>query len=462
MKKSLILVLIFCVALQPVLAIDVSIEQTSPSPVVMIPDLKSMPATFSIDIINSGSGGNFKIYNLIGFRMTPSGTFPVGVKQSLDVQIFPKEDLKERGLYIFDYYIQAEDGSEMSKKLYLNLVDIEDAFEVSSSIVDPESNEVKVFLENKVDFDFGEVDVKFTSPFFSIEETVDIEPNEVKSFTVKVDQNDFKELLAGVYKVNAEIIVDGVLANIEGDIKFAEKDIVTSSENHFGWVVNTNVLTKKNEGNVISEVNLEIKKNALSRLFTSFSPEPSSSERKGFVIEYLWQEELKPGEKLEVVTKTNWLYPFLLIFVVLAVVVIVKQFSTMPLMAHKKVNFVRTKGGEFALKVTLTLKANKRVERINVVDRLPALVQLHERFGAYAPSKIDQKNKRVEWEIGGLDAGEKRVLSYYVYSRIGILGTFALPSATVIYESMGKVYESISNRAFFVGEQRFGSEDEEY
>ena len=46
-----------------------------------------------------------------------------------------------------------------------------------------------------------------------------------------------------------------------------------------------------------------------------------------------------------------------------------------------------------------------------------------------------------------------RVLSYVIYSKVGVLGRFALPPATALYEMQGKVEESQSNRAFFVAEQ---------
>jgi len=52
------------------------------------------------------------------------------------------------------------------------------------------------------------------------------------------------------------------------------------------------------------------------------------------------------------------------------------------------------------------------------------------------------------------------VIHYLVYSKVGVLGKFALPSATAIYEKEGKVKETTSNRAFFVSETR-GKEEAE-
>ena len=75
-------------------------------------------------------------------------------------------------------------------------------------------------------------------------------------------------------------------------------------------------------------------------------------------------------------------------------------------------------------------------------------------MGYCPPTRFDEKNRRIEWNFEKLEAGESRVLSYIIYSKIGVLGKFALPSATAIYEREGKIKESESNRAFFVAEQR--------
>ena len=130
-----------------------------------------------------------------------------------------------------------------------------------------------------------------------------------------------------------------------------------------------------------------------------------------------------------------------------------KQLSRSNLSLRKKVTFVKAKGGEFALKVSVIINARKHVERVNVIDRLPFLAKLHERFGGEKPSKIDMKNRRLEWSFDRLEAGESRIVSYIIYSKVGVLGKFALPTATAVYEREGEVHESESNHAFFIAEQ---------
>ena len=131
----------------------------------------------------------------------------------------------------------------------------------------------------------------------------------------------------------------------------------------------------------------------------------------------------------------------------------VKRISTTELILKKRVNFVKTKGGEFALKVSLTVNAQKYVERVSVVDKLPSITKIHDRFSGPPPTRVDEKTRRIEWNFEKLEEGETRMVSYIIYSKIGILGKFALPPATAFYESTGKIKEVQSNRAFFVSEQ---------
>jgi len=241
---------------------------------------------------------------------------------------------------------------------------------------------------------------------------------------------------------------------VEGVIKFVEKDIITTTKKDFGFLISTQIIEKKNAGNTVERIEAVIKKNIISRLFTSFTPEPDFVEREGGIVYYTWDQEIMPGETLEIIAKTNWLFPFLVILFIILIVILTKKYSETNLVLRKKVSFVKAKGGEFALKVSISINAKKYAERVNVIDRVPLLVEIYERFGGDQPSRIDKKNRRLEWNFEKLEAGEIRILSYIIYSKIGVLGKFALPTATAIYEKDGEIHESESNRAFFVAEQR--------
>ena len=454
----MILAFLFIVPLAS--AINLKIEGKS-SNEVMIANIDE-PATFDIEITNLGLDDSLQFYNLLGFNMAPKGTVNIksGETQRIKVLIYPRPDLNFKGFYTFKYFIRGKDSSEITQKITVKIMDLEEIFEVGSEELNPPSNSMRVYIKNKVNFNFEEAVATFSSPFFEFDEKFSLAPYEKKTFDVKLNKEDFKKLMAGFYTLKAEITVDNKNVDVEGVIKFAEKDIVTTTKKDYGLIISTKIIEKKNEGNTIAKSETAIKKNIISRLFTNFSPEPNIVERDGFSVYYTWNNEINPGETLKITTKTNWLFPFLTILFIIAIVMLAKLYSKTNLVLRKKVSFVRAKGGEFALKVSIIVDSKKYIERISVVDRIPQLVKIYERFGGEKPARIDEKNKKIEWNFEKLEAGEIRVLSYIIYSKVGVLGKFALPSAKAIYEREGEVQEAESNRAFFISEQR-GEEGEE-
>ena len=420
----------------------------------MISGLDS-PATFYLKITNLGSSDSLMFYNFFGSDMYPKGTVPIlnGETKEVEVGVYPRADLKQMGWIKFDIFIKGQDGTEMTYPLMVNVIKLQDAFEVGAEEFKPDSNTISVYMDNKANFNFKQITAHFKSPFFDFEKTFGLPAYQKQSFTINLNKDDFRELMAGYYTINADTKVGTEKTNVEGVLRFSEKDIVTTTQDEYGFVIHTKKITKSNEGNVISKSSTVMKKNIISRLFTTFSPEPDIVERKGLVVYYTWERALKPGEKLEIAMKTNWLLPLLAILLVVAIVILAKKFSRTNVVLKKRVNFVRAKGGEFALKVSILISARKFVERVSIIDRLPALTKLHEKFSGEPPSKIDVANRKLEWHFSSMQPGESRMVSYIIYSKVGVLGKFALPTATALYEREGEIHEVESNHAYFVAEQ---------
>ncbi len=459
MKRNLIFIALILLILPTISAINLTIEKQSSNDVSII-ELNN-PTIFNLKITNLGSKDNFKIYNLVGLDINPK-TISINNGETKEVELIvsPIENIGIKGFYSFKFFMKGEDESKIDNQLTLNIINLEDAFEIGSEEFDSDSNSLNIYIHNKVSFDFSEINAKFKSAFFNFEETLPLGPNEKKSFNVQLNKEEFKKLMAGFYTLNAEISVEDEKADVEGIIKFVEKNLVTTTKEDYGFIINTKIIEKINEGNVLATSETVLKKSIISRLFTSFSPPPDIAEREGLTIYYTWNREIKPGESLKIIVKTNWLFPLLIILFIVVIVVLAKQYSKTNLVLKKRVSFVRTKGGEFALKISILVHAKKYVEKVNVIDRLPALVKIHERFGGEKPSRIDEKNKRIGWEFEKLEAGENRMLSYIVYSKIGVVGKFSLPTTTAIYEKEGKIHETESNRAFFIVEQKVNKDED--
>lgn len=454
MKKSVLIIALAIIFILPMIsALNLKIEQKTDD-VAMILGL-GLPAIFDLKITNLGTSDSLMFYNFFGSGTLPKGTVSIGNWETKDVSVgvYPRDDLKNEGRVIFDIYVQGKDGSQTTAPLMVNIVQLKNAFVVGAEEFKPDSNNISVYIKNAVNFNFNNIKAEFKSPFFSFEKEFSLTPYEKKSFEITLNKEDFKDLMAGFYTLNVEANVGNKKADVEGTMKFSEKDIVTTSQDDYGVIISTKKITKTNEGNVISTSSTVLKKNIISRLFTTFSPEPDLVERKGLSVYYTWERELKPGDSLSIVVKTNWLLPLLAVLLVIAIVILVKQFSRTSLSLKKKVTFVKAKGGEFALKVSVIVNARHYIQRVNVIDRLPMLVKLHEKFGGEMPKKVDEKNRRIEWYFDKLQAGETRVISYIIYSKVGVLGKFALPTTTAIYEKDGQVHEAESNHTFFIAEQ---------
>jgi hypothetical protein len=260
--------------------------------------------------------------------------------------------------------------------------------------------------------------------------------------------------------MKAEIEVEDQSTEIEGTIKFEEiKDLQTETKS-YGFFINTEIIEKKNNGNTIENTQVSIDKNIISRLFTTLSPEPDITDRSDLKIRYIWERPINPGETLEVKVKTNWFFPLIILILIVIIVGMLKHFARRDVTLKKKVTFVHSKGGEFALKVSIFVRAKNYVEKINVIDRVPQLVKLYNKFGGQDPTKIDKEKRRIEWNFEKLEAGETRLLSYVIYSKVGVIGKFALPTATAIYEKEGELKDSESNHVYFMSEALKGDEKE--
>lgn len=444
--------------LPSILALDLNVVKQS-SDEYMIMDLNKS-VTFDLKITNNGQEDNLEFYNLLGFRMFPIGTIPIkqGETKEVEMKLTPLGNINFRGAYTFTYFIKGFNSTQ-EEKVSFKIVDLSDCFEVGATAVDPESSSVKVYIHSRISQSFENVHVDFQSEFFNLSENVDLDPYKRKEFTVDLERDDFKELMAGTYGLKSDITVEGRHTQIIGDINFLEKDLLQTSEESYGWIVNTNIIKKVNNGNTIQSAEVSVTKNIISRLFTSFNQEPNSVVRDGLVVTYTWNDEVAPGNSLEVIVKTNWTFPLVILLLIGAIVILVKKLTRKEVAVRKKVSFVKVKGGEFALKVSLVVSAREYVEKVRIVDRLPPLVKLYGKFGMEQPAKVDESKRRLEWNFQKLEEGERRYLTYVIYSKVGVLGRFALPSATAFYEKSGELKDSQSNRAFFVTESNSNKEN---
>ena len=448
MKLSLLIAMLLF--LNVASAIDISAEYNSN---ILIPEIDS-----SIDLtltITNATPGIYNLYSLADVSIKPSETFTISTDPfKKTFTISPTENLDVEGYYTFTYTLNHRGFNKTNEKFLSKILNLEDTIEISSDTIDPTSNEIKFYVKNLESTTLKNLSAKFSSILFDTEATFDLNPNQKLEFTANITEDKLKKTKAGVYIIESIFKTKDGNKKIEGNLYLGEKKGITTTDDKSGLLIQTQTIAKINTGNVLENVQIKISKNIFSRLFTTFNIEPDTIERKGFTIDYTWtKQRLTPTEAFVIKAKTNYVLPFLIILVIILALIGFKRFTETKVEIKKSVHHVRTKHDEFALKITLSLKAKKNVENVTLIDKVPAIVKIYNKFGLNKPDKIDAASRRIHWNIGDLNTGEERLFSFIVYSKVGVVGKFSLPEATVVFEQADKIHEVESNKVFFMSDQ---------
>ncbi|VVB78848.1 Uncharacterised protein [uncultured archaeon] len=432
-------------------AVEVSVKPISDSYIIELNE----PATFDLVIKNLGNNDYFEIYSLVGIDISPEEKINIlsGETKTVRVQVVPQEALRsKRGFLTFEYLIKDSKNEIDKERLSINIASLSDAITITPDNLYPNSDSLRIVFKNTLMRDFSDLNIKMSSAFFNYDKALPLKGLEMKEEQISIDQGKLKTMTAGKYLISALIQTSGKTAEKEITFKFLEQENIDTSQSDEGWLLRRTEITKSNIGNVKKTIEITVARDLISNIFTSINTQPTRSEIKGFEKYYIWESELAPNEQLKVVVTTNWLYPIIVVLLIIGLILLILRYLKHDVTVKKNVYFVKTKGGEFALKVHLKVRGRRYAERIKIIDRIPPLTTLYEKFGAVTPDKVDLANKRLEWNLEALNKGEERIFSYIIYSKIGVVGKFELPPAKVIYEKDGQVKDNVSNRAFFVNE----------
>jgi len=226
MKKYLVIALALFFVLPSVLAIDLNVQKISKNE-VMVVGLDN-PATISLNITNLGPTDKFSFYTFFGMGLKPTESIEIlsGKSKEVQLEVFPRNDISFKGPTTFDIFIQGRDKSEITYKETLTIIPLGEAFEIGADSINPESNSIKIYIKNKVNFKFDDLKMKLTSPFFELESTKSFSPYETKILETSLDKDDFSKLIAGFYTLKADLKIENVSAQIEEQINFLEKNIL--------------------------------------------------------------------------------------------------------------------------------------------------------------------------------------------------------------------------------------------
>ena len=451
-KKALLLFSIILISLSIITISAINLEvKSEPISNSFLVELDE-PAIFDLTIKNLEEKDTFKLYSLVGINITHNPIILANEEtKKVRIYVTPQDSLKNKlQSYVFEYKIKDSNNDIQSETLTLNIVDLESSFSIKAEPIGPNTERIILDIKNNIMKNFKNVEFKISSKFFEHEEKISLKANEKKFIEIMIDQEKIKTLNAGNYIINTQIRLKDNIANIESQIKFLETEGIETSETKEGIIIQRSEIIKKNTGNVKKLVKITMEKNLLAYIFTTRNIATTKIETNGFIKKYIWEKVLIPNEEIKIVTKTNWLFPIFILIIILIGVRLIRKSIYDNLELSKKVSFVKTKGGQFALKVTIKARAKKHLEKITIIDKIPPIVKLYNKFGTISPDKIDLENKKLHWNLSSLNKNETRIFTYIIYSKIGIMGRFELPETRAVYEDEGELKETISNRSFYV------------
>lgn len=453
MTKKIVMLFLLLLIAYPLVSASLFIEQKDRGSTV-VAGTKN-PAKITLFITNNGPTDYFEIYSLVGVSFSPKGTFVLesGKITPVEIEAYPtKQMLRDnRGYVVFDYELKSPSSGITKDKLQIKIVDLGSTLKIDTANIYPGETSINLVVRNAEQAYIKDAHFRFKSPFFDVEQTASFGPQEVINITIPLDEAKLKKLEAGTYDLQTFVDAEEAKGELKSTIKYLERGGISVSEKTSGWLIRKTITQKTNEGNVPVTATVTASESILTRLFTEHDPRPTSSVKKGISVEYVWQKEIKPNESLTVNSTTNYTFPFILAILIIVAVGVVKLYTTSTVTLTKRVSFVKTRGGELALKVRIHVKARTHVDTIQIMDRLPGSMKLYTQSGIQ-PESFDERTGRLKWTVSRLNAGEERVFSYIVYSKLRVVGKFELPAATAVFEREGKTHEVFSNTTYFVAE----------
>ena len=460
MKKiALLLSVIVLLLILPVIRADVIAFEFNK---VVINDVVAkeltIPARFNLTIINHNLYEDyFKVYSLVDLKITPLSPIYINASQQKTslMGAQPLRWLNEKGMHSIEYYIKGDRSGATTDTIMIKVLPLSEIlFAETPATISRDDAKIIVNVINKENIDFGETPLTIHNEFFSTTKTITIGPKSSQKIELDLDKEQLKTAKAGEYPLKTTFFLNKEYNyTIDSKVTLQEYTSVTTTESsRLKFLGLTKIITKKNDGNTAKLITIEAVKSRFETAFTSYNIQPTYENASVILVTLGWQREIQPGESFTVEVTTDYTIPVLILTLIIIAAVSLYLTKRPRVIIRKKAMRVHTKGGEFAIKVVLFIKnIGKDIQEAALVDRLPHVTKLYERFGSIRPDKIE--TNRLEWNFGVLSSGEERVVSYIIYSKVMPVGTIALPQASISYMDVKQKRKvAFSNRVLVVGE----------
>ncbi len=407
----------------------------------------TIPARYDITIHNNGGASNFEFVTLLDATILPKEAVSIAPGKSSTIPVTFLPNYRVIYNFYYEFFIRDNLGSSSKENLSIKILPISRILSIKfPSEISRNDVSLPVQIVNKENIDLGNVVVFVESDPISSSTTIAVLANSNVTANVPLENTQIKVTEAGNYPIKIRLFLNNEYNyTIEENSQLKEYAEISEEtkikRNFFGYV---KTITRKNNGNIKQLISVDYKyASFIEKSFTSFNIEPNLRETS----KSTWEKQLAPGEEFIIIADTDYTIPIVIVIIIVIAVVAYIMFKRRKVIVSKKALRVRTKGGEFAIKIIILLKniSNKEVSNLNLIDRLPLTTRLYEKFGPVHPDETDKH--KLTWKFPSLLPGEEVVTSYIMYSKINMVGTIELPQASLSFTGdKGKRYSTVSNK----------------
>ena len=418
----------------------------------IISEFYQIPVKFYLNITNHNVNDDYvSLYTLLNMNIFPNTPFTIKGGETINVPVAVYIKDRPVGKYTYTYYIKGNHET-IKDSFSVKVVKLDDALGITMPPVSKKDDYITLHIVNNENVDFGNLTIS-SNDFIKFSKTITLGPKQEKDVNITLDENNIGNVKAGMHTISLLISVKGTsverqeLVNVE-EYKNLKQEVVEKKS----FLIYETTLTKTNIGNSKTTATLSLTMKPFTKAFTRFSIKPTSIIRYNNNVIAVWQKQLQPNEAISVKATTNYLWPIILLIVIIAAVLFVWKLSKEKVKITKKVTKLKARPkGITAFRVTLNiLNKGSTIEDMVVTDMLPGIMNLYEKE-TKTKTKPKINGNKVLWKIGQMLNNEEHILSYVIYSKIKLLGKLELPKTKVEYvDEKGQKHKTYSNSVMII------------
>jgi hypothetical protein len=361
----------------------------------------------------------------------------------VEVRFSPESDIDQGKYGITTLVYSMANSTIFTEHIFdIRVIDFYDVLTTNVQIpsdINPKKQTVfNINFNNNHDFNIENYEVILKSQFFEENKIISLLPYETieEEFIVDFDgtvSDGSYDLILEVYN-DEELLIERTYDMLIG--YYPEVNEHRSPES--GFLLESVTVVKSNYGTTTSHELYTKRFSFFERLFTSVSPEPTTTFRNGFAYTLQWAFDLAPGEYKEIVVTTNY-RPLAIIFIVLlGLFAYYYYYRKEDISITKRVVNVRhSHEGISTINVLLVLKnkSGNLLKNLKVMDNLVNVADNPTNFGTIKPTIIRKGLGGVKmiWNIETLERGAEVIISYQAKCNVQVIGHLNIPLAVAKY-----------------------------